>query len=245
MGYDRLRVKENARLHYANNKWNNVLVIFLFMVISSAVSGILYGIMMGLTTIPAIFIGIGTAAAEEYSELSNIGSISSAFLGMGASFISILVTGVVTGALIVGVNGWFLKSIHQTKLGIGEMFAPFKNNFFQTGLMYTLKFVVAYLGAFTLGIVTIIAQYGFMFSDYIMAEDPSIKAVDALKKSWDMTKGHKWDLAVLQLSFIGWFILSSWTCNILGFLYVFPYFYAANAFAYEEIKAEYQARNMQ
>ena len=53
-----------------------------------------------------------------------------------------------------------------------------------------------------------------------------------------MTDGRKMDLFVLDLSFIGWGILSALTLNILGILYVIPYQYAAKAFAYEEIKEE-------
>ena len=44
MGFDRIRIKENAKTHYDLNKWNNVLVAFISSIIMGAVSGITSGI---------------------------------------------------------------------------------------------------------------------------------------------------------------------------------------------------------
>ena len=46
----------------------------------------------------------------------------------------------------------------------------------------------------------------------------------ALEMSRKMTDGRKMDIFVLQLSFIGWFILSALTLGILGICYVNPYY---------------------
>jgi len=48
--------------------------------------------------------------------------------------------------------------------------------------------------------------------------------------------GNKWDAFVLDLSFIGWFILNSLTCGILGLFYVNPYYFATDANLYRAIK---------
>ena len=53
-----------------------------------------------------------------------------------------------------------------------------------------------------------------------------------------MMKGHKWELFVLQLSFIGWGILSLLTLGILGVFYVDPYRHATLAAYYENLKEE-------
>lgn len=44
MGFDRIRIKENAKTHYDLNKWNNVLVAFISSIIMGAVSGMTSGI---------------------------------------------------------------------------------------------------------------------------------------------------------------------------------------------------------
>jgi len=58
---------------------------------------------------------------------------------------------------------------------------------------------------------------------YILMDQPEIPATEALEKSKQMTYGHKWEIFVMQLSFIGWGILSSLTFGILGIFFTGPY----------------------
>ncbi len=51
-----------------------------------------------------------------------------------------------------------------------------------------------------------------------------------------MTKGHKWHLFVLDLSFLGWAILGSITAGILDIFFVIPYMTLAQAGAYDFLK---------
>ena len=53
-----------------------------------------------------------------------------------------------------------------------------------------------------------------------------------------MMKGHKWDLFLLNLSFIGWDLLSVLTLFILQ-LWITPYKITANAEFYLQVKAEH------
>ena len=50
--------------------------------------------------------------------------------------------------------------------------------------------------------------------------------------------GNKWDIFVLYLSFIGWMILSSFTCGIVG-VAVMPYMEATYAELYITLRDEY------
>ena len=62
-----------------------------------------------------------------------------------------------------------------------------------------------------------------------------------IRTSRQMMKGYKGKCFVLDLSFIGWFILSGITFGLVG-IYVWPYYYAAQAHFYEAIQADFQAR---
>ena len=53
-----------------------------------------------------------------------------------------------------------------------------------------------------------------------------------------MMDGHKMDLFLLILSFIGWFLLSILTLGI-GLLWLIPYMYTSIAHFYEQLKAEH------
>ncbi len=73
----------------------------------------------------------------------------------------------------------------------------------------------------------IIKFYSYAMTPYILAAYPDVSATDALKLSMRIMNGHKAELFVLHLSFIGWAFLSSFTCGILLILYVGPYMQTA------------------
>ena len=83
----------------------------------------------------------------------------------------------------------------------------------------------------------IIKSYEYSMVPYILAENPSISGKRAFQISKAMTKGHKWDLFVLELSFILWIIGTVCTCGLLG-IYLAPYMQATMTEAYYKLKAE-------
>ena len=78
---------------------------------------------------------------------------------------------------------------------------------------------------------------GLMFSQsyYILSEDPSKSITQCIKESVDMMNGHKWDLFYLELTFIGWWLLTAITVGIAG-LWVAPYVKVTEANFYLSIK---------
>lgn len=86
------------------------------------------------------------------------------------------------------------------------------------------------LGCILFIIPGIIFALAYSQADYILAENPNISAVEAMKKSRKMMKGNKWSLFCLGLSFIGWIILSAFVPA--GVLLLTPYIEAANAAFY-------------
>ena len=53
-----------------------------------------------------------------------------------------------------------------------------------------------------------------------------------------MMDGHKMEAFVLELSFFGWFLLSTLTCGLVGIFYVNPYLDATFAEFYVAIRTE-------
>ena len=64
-------------------------------------------------------------------------------------------------------------------------------------------------------------EYNFIM--YFLAEFPEVGVRKALRFSKLIVKGHRWDIFVTILSFIGWFALGAISFGI-GFLWVFPYY---------------------
>lgn len=208
MGFDRIRIKENAKTHYQNNKWQNVLVILINVLIAGGVQVIV------------------RVSDQE------------AFLMMFMSLVSIAVTILLTNIVAMGSATWFHRSIKTEGLKMEEMFWTFKEDYGGNVLMMFLISLYTALWSMLFVIPGIVKGYSYSLAMYIKSENPNIPASKAIELSTRMTNGHKMDLFVLDMSFIGWLLLSGITFNILGILYVLPYYQAAKAFAYEEIKEE-------
>ena len=72
--------------------------------------------------------------------------------------------------------------------------------------------------------------------EFISADNPEMSATEVITKSRDMMRGNKWKAFVLDLSFIGWLILTGITAGILGIFYVYPYMYQTDAELYLALK---------
>lgn len=208
MGFDRIRIKENGKTHYQNNKWQNVLVVLISMLIGGGVSVVFQ--FTGEIPLAGIFMGL----------------------------VSIAVSLLFTSIISMGTTTWFHRSIKTEGLKMEEMFWAFKEDYGGNVLLMFLIGLYTFLWSLLLFVPGIVKGYAYSLAPYIKSENPNIKPDKAIDLSKKMTNGRKMDLFVLDLSYIGWFILSGLTLNILGVLYVIPYYNAAKAFAYEEIKEE-------
>ena len=103
-----------------------------------------------------------------------------------------------------------------------------------TALTKLLQSVYVFLWSLLLIIPGILAGYSYALTPYILAEHPEMPASEVLARSKEMMYGNRWRLFCLQISFIGWALLSSLTMGI-GNLWLRPYRQAATAAFYREI----------
>lgn len=80
---------------------------------------------------------------------------------------------------------------------------------------------------------------------FILADNPRMTGTEARNLSDAMMEGHKMELFELQLSFIGWFLLSLLTAGIVGVFYVNPWYQTTIADYYDNLKMLYEARQQQ
>lgn len=91
-------------------------------------------------------------------------------------------------------------------------------------------------------------QYCYLMVPYILAENPDMKAREALRLSKEMMDGQKWNAFVLGLSFIGWQLLGTLLCGIgtllcgIGTFFVQPYVDATFAELYAVLRGPYSGR---
>lgn len=81
-----------------------------------------------------------------------------------------------------------------------------------------------------------IAAYRYRFAVYNLCENPDMGVMEAINMSKAQTAGFKWQLFVLDLSFIGWRILSGLTLNILA-IWLNPYIVQTDVGFFQQIKA--------
>lgn len=98
-----------------------------------------------------------------------------------------------------------------------------------------LESIYVFLWCLLLIVPGIIKGYSYAMTCYVLRDNPELKFNAAIEKSMAMMKGHKMQLFLLHLSFIGWFILCCLTLGI-GFLFLAPYIQTAQAAFYEDVK---------
>jgi uncharacterized membrane protein len=82
-----------------------------------------------------------------------------------------------------------------------------------------------------------------MMVPYILADNPNIGHKRALELSEQMTYGHKLNIFVLELSFLGWYLLGLLACCI-GIIFVHPYLNATMAELYLVLRQQAIEKNL-
>jgi uncharacterized membrane protein len=147
----------------------------------------------------------------------------------------------ITGSWQAGILSFFLNLIRSEQLSIKLLFSqlPRLIPFF---LLYLLVGIFILLWSLLLIIPGIIASLRYSLAFYIMVDNPEIGAREAINRSKEMMRGQKWKYFKLLLSFIGWYLLCIVTIGI-GFLWLIPYVYAAQAAFYEDLRLQYDTVN--
>lgn len=149
-----------------------------------------------------------------------------------------LVHFIIGGVIELGYCKFLLKQHNGLDPQFNDLFSEFDR--FGNGFAQRfLRNLYSSLWALLFIIPGIIASYRYAMTPYIMAENPNLTASEAISRSKEMMDGHKADLFVLHLTFIGWDILAALTLNI-GYLWLNPYKNAAEAVFYRELKAQQQ-----
>ncbi len=170
--------------------------------------------------------GMGAAAFLIMALVSLIGE----FDGIG-DLISLLLL----GPLSVGMAMFYLMiSREEEDVELGVVFDGFKL-FGKAVGAYILMLLAILVGFILLVIPGFIVAFGLAQTFFIIADDPEIGVIDALKYSWELMDGHKFDYFILMLRFLGWGFLSILTIGI-GFFFLVPYFQTTAAKFYNSIR---------
>ena len=181
---------------------------------------------------------IGAVQADPEGAKSALTLLGAAILGIG---LVITVVGAVLRVFVfnpieIGCRSFFLRN-SESPADLGEIktgFSPYGRNV----VALLLRGIYLFLWSLLCIIPGLIKAYSYRMVPYILADDPTISGKDAITLSRQMMDGNKWKAFVLDLSFLGWHLLSAVTFGLVGIFYVFPYMSATDAELYRELKAQ-------
>lgn len=201
------------------------------------VSAVVVALLMGI---------LGTAScgssARQVSENSDIysGNLFNAGMitGLLAGIATVVTLIVLVAKVFVGnllkMGGYRFFILNQTaQPGIGTLLDGFRSgHYVNIVLTMFLRDLFTALWSLLFVVPGIVKHYEYLMVPYIIAENPAMDYKEAFQISKQMMDGEKMEAFIMDLSFIGWYLLSAITCGLLAIFYVNPYVQASFAEMY-------------
>ncbi|WP_110355138.1 hypothetical protein [Arenibacter sp. ARW7G5Y1] len=127
----------------------------------------------------------------------------------------------------------YLRAIRNEKFEISEMFNGFKKNYTNIILANLLTFAIVGLGFVLLIVPGIILACRLVFVSYLVM-DKNMEPVAAVEKSWEMTRGHGWQIFGMGLLVIP-IVIGGLICFIVGIVFSIIWISAAFASMYHAV----------
>jgi uncharacterized membrane protein len=143
---------------------------------------------------------------------------------------------VIGGPLALGYTSLILAVKRGKELKIAQLFDGF-SRFVDALVAYLLMTVFVILWSLLLIVPGIIAALSYAMTYFLLADNPGLDGLGAMRKSKQLMIGHKMRLCTLGLRFIGWIALGILTFGI-GFFWIIPYMAMTFAAFYEDIAGQ-------
>lgn len=184
----------------------------------------------------------GESSARRVSEnsdiysgnLFNVGMITGLLAGIATVVILIVLVAKVFVGNLLKMGGYRFFILNQTaQPGIGTLLDGFRSgHYVNIVLTMFLRDLFTALWSLLLVVPGIVKHYEYLMVSYIIAENPAMDYKEAFQISKQMMDGEKMEAFIMDLSFLGWYLLSAVTCGLLAIFYVNPYVQASFAEMY-------------
>ena len=184
----------------------------------------------------------GESSARRVSEnsdiysgnLFNVGMITGLLAGIATVVILIVLVAKVFVGNLLKMGGYRFFILNQTaQPGIGTLLDGFRSgHYVNIVLTMFLRDLFTTLWSLLLVVPGIVKHYEYLMVPYIIAENPAMDRKEAFQISKQMMDGEKMEAFIMDLSFLGWYLLSAVTCGLLAIFYVNPYVQASFAEMY-------------
>lgn len=164
-----------------------------------------------------------------------ISAVAGFVLGLIPVVGSLAATIIVTPAFSLSLVRVYMNVVNGGNPAAGDAFSGF-DDFWSAFKVTFLTGLYTFLWSLLFVIPGIIKMFSYSMAMYILAENKGKSARECIEESKKMTNGHKAELFVLGLSFIGWALLGSITLGI-AYIWILPYMQATYANAYYYLKS--------
>ncbi|MCR5397971.1 MAG: DUF975 family protein [Lachnospiraceae bacterium] len=137
--------------------------------------------------------------------------------------------------LVIGANRFFYKNLDEPS-DVAEVAFAYDHSYLNSVKVMFFRDIKTIGWTLLFIIPGIVKSYEYRMIPYLLAEDPELSSEEAFAMSKQMMHGQKWRAFVLDLSFIGWHILSLITLGLLAVFFVAPYQFSVNAALYEALR---------
>lgn len=222
-------VKSKGKAAFKKNYWRCVLASLILSILAAGSSA------AGQTGNANNIQNLDTSgmSGEELSMLAGFLVAFASFL-LIFSIIWIILRIFVLNPLEVGCRVFFKENLDNDAT-LDELKAGF-GDYKRSAITILLRDIFLALWFCLLIIPGIIKSYSYKMVPYILLDEPQLSAKEVITRSREMMNGHKWRAFLLDLSFIGWELLSLITCGLVGLFYVSPYENSTQAALYKELK---------
>ena len=204
--------------------------------------GISVGVALVAALLGGLIVGTGSNINFNFNEYT-VRNLPPIFWAVLLPLVSVagllgIVSFILGGTVELGYAKFLLKQYDRKQLQFSDLFSQFER--FGTGFAQQfLRVLFTTLWMLLFIIPGIVKGLSYAMTPFILEEHPEMTASEAIKASMRLMDGHKMDLFILGLTFIGWELLACLTMGI-GFLFLNPYMNAAYAAFYRSISGQRQ-----
>ncbi|OPH46762.1 hypothetical protein BC351_12535 [Paenibacillus ferrarius] len=230
MYWTRKELKDRAKQVLRTSYWKAFLVSLVVAVLSGGVSGCSFNSSGGSSlSLPGLNNSWGDIGNSSVMAVVVIGAI---LLALVVGLLSVAFQIFIVAPFEAGEKQYFKQAAAQNEINMSYLVYAFTNgNYLRIVLAMLWSGFLLFLWYCLLIIPGIVKSYAYGMVPYLLGDNPQIGSKRAVELSNQMTQGHKWKMFVLDLSFIGWYVLGTLALGI-GVLFVTPYYQSTRAELY-------------
>jgi len=219
-------IKRKAKIQIKGNAFNSLLLAMMFIFVFAAMPYFFkeVGILITFLLSAPIFLGLCIlflSIARVDKTPSEEMKVSKTLRPLGLDFVHAIKS---------------IGNVNPYQANLSLVFYGFKH-YFKAQALFLWNILLISLWSVLLVVPGIIKAISLSMSFFILADNPSVSVPKAMVLSEKMTQGHKKDLFLIGLSFIGWILLTVASFTLASFV-TLPYIMTSYALVYEQLKKE-------